>query len=104
MHFDKILLPLQPQKIQGRSPAGLERCSHIAEVIGSNPIVPTSWIFYPMEYTIYNNVYIIIYKLDIYFQISIMPNNMHRQVFPIHIGKKRFLYTWAKESDYKINT
>ena len=27
---------------QGRSPAGLERCSHIAEVIGSNPIVPTS--------------------------------------------------------------
>ena len=26
---------------QGRSPAGLERCSHIAEVIGSNPIVPT---------------------------------------------------------------
>ena len=27
---------------QGHSPAGLERCSHIAEVIGSNPIVPTS--------------------------------------------------------------
>ena len=27
---------------QGRSPAGLERCSHIAEVIGSNPIVPTT--------------------------------------------------------------
>ena len=26
---------------KGRSPAGLERCSHIAEVIGSNPIVPT---------------------------------------------------------------
>ena len=27
--------------IQGRSPVGLERCSHIAEVIGSSPIVPT---------------------------------------------------------------
>ena len=29
--------------IQGRSPAGLERCSHIAEVIGSSPIVPTPY-------------------------------------------------------------
>lgn len=26
---------------KGRSPVGLERCSHIAEVIGSSPIVPT---------------------------------------------------------------
>ena len=33
---------LHPQYIeQGRSPVGLERCSHIAEVIGSSPIVPT---------------------------------------------------------------
>ena len=28
-------------KIEGHSPVGLERCSHIAEVIGSSPIVPT---------------------------------------------------------------
>ena len=28
-------------KIQGRSPVGLERCSHIAEVPGSSPGVPT---------------------------------------------------------------
>ena len=28
---------------QGRSPVGLERCSHIAEVIGSSPIVPTPY-------------------------------------------------------------
>ena len=27
---------------QGHSPVGLERCSHIAEVIGSSPIVPTT--------------------------------------------------------------
>lgn len=27
---------------QGYSPDGLERCSHIAEVIGSSPIIPTS--------------------------------------------------------------
>lgn len=26
---------------QGYSPDGLERCSHIAEVIGSSPIIPT---------------------------------------------------------------
>ena len=30
-----------PAKVQGRSSAGLERFSHIEEVIGSNPIVPT---------------------------------------------------------------
>ena len=29
-------------KCQGRSSAGLERFSHIEEVIGSNPIVPTN--------------------------------------------------------------
>ena len=28
-------------KKQGRSPVGLERCSHIAEVPGSSPGVPT---------------------------------------------------------------
>ena len=28
--------------LQGRSSAGLERFSHIEEVIGSNPIVPTT--------------------------------------------------------------
>ena len=27
---------------QGYSPDGLERCSHIAEVIGSSPIIPTN--------------------------------------------------------------
>ena len=29
------------QKCQGHSPVGLERCSHIAEVPGSSPGVPT---------------------------------------------------------------
>lgn len=31
----------QTEGRQGYSPDGLERCSHIAEVIGSSPIVPT---------------------------------------------------------------
>ena len=33
---------IRNREAQGRSPVGLERCSHIAEVIGSSPIVPTS--------------------------------------------------------------
>ena len=32
------------EKTEGRSPVGLERCSHIAEVPGSSPGVPTSSI------------------------------------------------------------
>ena len=36
-----IVLPLQRKKAQEHSSVGLERFSHIEEVIGSSPIVPT---------------------------------------------------------------
>ena len=39
--FGEKILHLQSRLKQGRSSAGLERFSHIEEVIGSNPIVPT---------------------------------------------------------------
>ena len=43
MVYRKLLLLLHCKTDRkGRSPVGLERCSHIAEVIGSSPIVPTS--------------------------------------------------------------
>ena len=40
--FNKIVyLCIRLTKVKGHSPVGLERCSHIAEVPGSSPGVPT---------------------------------------------------------------
>ena len=41
VNIQEIFSSLQSQTEEGRSSAGLERFSHIEEVIGSNPIVPT---------------------------------------------------------------
>ena len=38
-----LFITFATQNKEGRSPVGLERRSHIAEVIGSSPIVPTSF-------------------------------------------------------------
>ena len=44
-----FFLPLHRINAKGRSPVGLERCSHIAEVIGSSPIVPTWFVYVVMQ-------------------------------------------------------
>ena len=45
LDFELLFVPLHPQISEwGRSPVGLERCSHIAEVNSSSLFVPTNML------------------------------------------------------------
>ena len=52
---------------QGYSPDGLERCSHIAEVIGSSPIIPT----HPKK--VQENKFLFFLNLFLFFPVAWLP-------------------------------
>ena len=62
--FQGKMLHLQSCSEQGRSSAGLERFSHIEEVIGSNPIVPTKPLQKDVENDILFSFWAVSYQIE----------------------------------------